>query len=189
MTSREFTLFDTAIGPCGIVWSANGICGVQLPEGDRQKTLARLRRRFPNAVEVAPPPQVQGVVADIVALLDGERRDFAMASLDLDGVSEFNRKVYAAALKIPSGKTRTYGELAAAIGEPGAARAVGKALGENPVPVIVPCHRILAADGKTGGFSAPGGVDTKLRILTIEGARTSDQPLLFENLALATRPR
>jgi methylated-DNA-[protein]-cysteine S-methyltransferase len=189
MASRAFTLFETAIGLCGIVWSANGICGVQLPEGDRDKTLARLKKRFPDALETAPPPHVQGVIADVVALLHGERRDFAAAPLDLDGISEFNRKVYDAAKKIPPGETMTYGELAAAIGEPGAARAVGKALGENPIPVIVPCHRILAADGRTGGFSAPGGVDTKLRILTIEGARTSDQPLLFDKLELTARRR
>jgi methylated-DNA-[protein]-cysteine S-methyltransferase len=188
MTPRHFALFDTAIGTCGIVWSNRGICGTQLPEGDRQKTRARLGRRFPGAIESSAPPEVARAITDIASLLSGEARDFADVTLDLDGVPEFNRRVYDAARRIAPGAATTYGDIATALGEPGAARAVGKALAENPVPIIVPCHRVLAANGKTGGFSAPGGVNTKMRMLTIEGARTSDQPMLFEAQEFAAKP-
>jgi methylated-DNA-[protein]-cysteine S-methyltransferase len=189
MTACEFTLFETAIGVCGIVWSGHGIRGVQLPEGDVQNTRARLKRRFPGTAETAAPSEVRRVIAEIVALLRGERRDLSDVTVDLDGVADFNRRVYAVARKIAPGATATYGELAAALGDRGAARAVGRALGENPIPIIVPCHRVLAADGKTGGFSASGGVGTKMRMLSIERARTSEQPMLFDRLDLASRPR
>jgi len=188
MSSFQYALFDTPLGACGIVWTARGICGVQIHEGDVPKTQARVLRRFPNATETEPPADVKAAIA-VVALLQGEKRDLSGIVLDLDNTRAFNRKVYDAARQIPPGETRTYGELATQIGERGEARAVGKALGENPIPIIVPCHRILAADGRTGGFSAPGGVKTKLRMLSIEGARTSEQPMLFDRLELTARRR
>jgi methylated-DNA-[protein]-cysteine S-methyltransferase len=189
MTRSEFTLFDTAIGACGIVWTGRGICGVQLPEGDARKTRARLKRRFPAASEASAPPQVQRVVADIVALMGGERRDLSGVALDMADVAEFNRRVYEAARKIGPGATATYGDIATKLGDRALARDVGQALGKNPFPIIVPCHRVLAADGKPGGFSAPGGVDTKMRMLSIEGAHTNDQPMLFDKLDLVSRRR
>ena len=116
----------------------------------------------------------------IVALLHGQRDDLTDLRLDMAGVPDFHRRVYDAARRIGPGHTRSYGELAAGLGEPGAARAVGQALGANPFAVIVPCHRVLAAGGRGGGFSAPGGVDTKLRLLEIERARIGSQPSLFD---------
>ncbi len=184
---RGFTLFDTAIGRCALVWRGEAIIGSQLPERDDSAARRRLAARFPDATEAAPPGFVSAAMADIVALLAGEPRDLAHLPLALDSVSSFNRRVYAVALTIPPGETLTYGEVAARIGEPGAARAVGVALGQNPFAPIVPCHRVLAASGRTGGFSAEGGVETKLRMLTIEKARTGAQPGLFEALPLAAR--
>jgi len=184
-----YCLFETAIGPCALVWDGERIVGSQLPEHDAETALRRLRRRFPEAEEAKPVPFVAAAVADIVALLDGEPRGLSHLPIALDLTPEFNRKVYDVALTIPPGETLTYGEVAARIGQPGAARAVGVALGQNPFAPIVPCHRILAAGGKTGGFSADGGVETKLRMLTIEKARTTPEPGLFGALPLEARRR
>ena len=169
MASLAATLFDTAIGRCGIAWSERGIAGLQLPE---PAGVARgaLLSRFPEAVETAPPPSVAAVIDAARSLLDGGNPDFDAVPLDWTGIGAFERAVYEATRAIPRGSTRTYGEVAAALGDPGAARAVGQALGRNPFPIVVPCHRVLAADGRPGGFSAPGGVRTKLRMLAIEGA-------------------
>jgi methylated-DNA-[protein]-cysteine S-methyltransferase len=177
----EFVLFDTAVGPVGIVWAEDGVLGVQLPEGTSAATRARLTRFHPDATEatLAPPRAVQRAIDGIVALLSGQPDDLCDVSLDLAAVPEFNRRVYDVARGIPPGQTMTYGEIAARIGEPRAAREVGQALGQNPVPLIVPCHRVLAAGGKLGGFSARGGVTTKLRLLDIEGAEPNGQPALF----------
>ncbi len=183
-----FALFDTAIGACAIVWSARGVAGVQLPEGDAEATRARVARRYAGAQEAAPPPQVQRAIDGMVALLNGERRELNDVTLDTQALPEFNRKVYDLARTIPPGETLTYGEVAERLGDKLLARAVGQALGENPIPLIVPCHRVLAAGGKTGGFSAAGGVVTKLRLLTIEGAAPGG-PTLFERLPLEAAPR
>jgi methylated-DNA-[protein]-cysteine S-methyltransferase len=186
---QNFCLFETAIGSCALAWSGERIIGAQLPERDEDAARHRLDRRFPDATEAAPPAFVQKAIVDIVALMAGEKRDLAHLPIALDEVPTFNRRVYEVALTIPPGETLTYGEVAARIGDPGAARAVGVALGQNPFAPIVPCHRVLAAGGKTGGFSADGGVETKLRMLTIEKARTSAEPGLFEALPLAARRR
>jgi methylated-DNA-[protein]-cysteine S-methyltransferase len=177
----EFVLFDTAVGTVGIVWGDAGVLGVQLPEGTSSATRARLSRFHPDATEAdaAPPPEVKRAIDGIVALLAGEPDDLQDVALDLAAVPEFNQRVYAVAREIPPGQTMTYGEIAARLGEPRAAREVGQALGHNPVPLIVPCHRVLAAGGKLGGFSARGGVTTKLRLLDIEGAEPNGQPALF----------
>lgn len=161
-------MFSTAIGECGIAWNANVIVGVQLPERTSSATRARLARRFADAREVVPPPPVQAAIDEIVALLRGEARDLADVPVDLEHVPEFNRRVYEIARTIRPGDTLTYGEVAARLGDPGLARDVGKALGENPIPIVVPCHRVLAAGGRTGGFSGGAGVPTKLRMLAIE---------------------
>lgn len=181
MPAQGFTLFDTAIGRCGIAWGAGGIVGIQLPEPQPAATRARILRRFPGAGPDAPPADVQRVIDDIAALLRGDLCRFATARLDMRCVAEFDRAVYTAALAIGPGETITYGELAARIGDPGAARAVGQSLGRNPFPIVVPCHRVLAAGGKTGGFSASGGTATKLRLLAIEGASPNGTlPLALE---------
>ncbi len=168
MTTHAFTLFDTAIGRCGIAWSERGIASVQLPEACASETRARVLRRFPDAREAPPPPDVQDVIESIGALLRGDARDLSGVVLDMDRVPSFHRRVYEIARTIPPGTTLSYGDLAARLGTPGAARAVGQALGRNPFAIVVPCHRVLAAGGKTGGFSANGGVATKLRLLAIE---------------------
>ena len=176
MTATGFALFDTAIGRCGIAWNERGIAGVQLPEAGEAETRARMLHRFPAAGETAPPREVQQVVERIVALLRGGAGDLAEVALDMDQVPEFHRRVYEVARTIPPGKTLSYGDIAAQLGAPRAARAVGQALGRNPFPIVVPCHRVLAAGGKIGGFSAQGGVTTKRRMLAIEGARLNGDP-------------
>ena len=181
-------MFDTAIGPCGIVWTARGIAGVQLPEANERATRARLLGRFAGAREAVPPADVQRAVDGIVALLRGEARDFGDVAIDFGDLPAFNRRVYNIARKIPAGATLTYGEIAERLGDKLLARDVGQALGRNPIPLIVPCHRVLAAGGKTGGFSASGGVVTKLRLLTIEGAQPGG-PTLFDRLPLAVARR
>ena len=167
--TRSFALFDTALGTCGIVWGERGIVGVQLPESTSAAARARLRRRFPDAREAPPPPEVCRAIDGVVALLRGEPSELADVELDMSAVPEFHRRVYEVARTIPRGATLSYGEVASRLGAPGAARAVGQALGQNPFAPIVPCHRVLAAGGRLGGFSATGGVATKLRLLSIEG--------------------
>ncbi len=186
MTDVGFCLFDTAIGRCGLAWSPVGVSAVQLPEPTDAGVRTRLRRRAGDAPEGAPPPDIAAWVTDIQALLAGEPRDLQHIKLDLGRTPPFHQRVYAVARTIPPGVTRTYGEIAAAVGDASAARAVGQAMGKNPCPIIVPCHRVLAAGGKTGGFSAPGGVDTKMRMLTIERARDAE-PALFAELPLMAR--
>jgi methylated-DNA-[protein]-cysteine S-methyltransferase len=186
MPELQFALFETAIGVCGIVWTARGIAGVQIHDGSERATRARLARRFAGAQEAAPPDHVQRAIDGIVQLLRGEKRDLSDVTLDVDRLPEFHRKVYDVARTIRAGETMTYGEIAARLGDKLLARDVGQALGQNPIPLIVPCHRVLAAGGKTGGFSAPGGVVSKLRLLTIEGAQPNG-PTLFDHLPLATK--
>ena len=180
MPDQGFTLFDTAIGRCGVAWGRRGLVGVQLPEAREQETRARLERRFPEARESAPPAGVRRALADIGALLRGEKRDLSGIALEMDRLPPFHRRVYEIARGIPPGATLSYGEIAARLGAPGSARAVGQALGRNPFAIVVPCHRVLAAGGKLGGFSANGGVATKLRLLAIEGAGAGETLPLFE---------
>ena len=184
--SCNFAIFETAIGSCGIVWSARGIAGVQVHDGSEHATRAHLLRRFAGAREMRPPQNVQWAIDGIIALLRGERRDLSDATIDTEGIPAFNRKVYDVARTIPPGATLTYGEIADRLGDKSLARDVGQALGQNPIPLIIPCHRVLAANGKTGGFSAPGGVVSKLRLLTIEGAQPGG-PTLFDRLPLAAK--
>ena len=185
---QSFALFETSLGTCGIVWGARGVLGVQLPEADAVATRARVRRRHPGAGEAPPPSDVQHAIDGIIALLGGEKRDLTDISIDDSGQPDFNRRVYAIVRKIPPGATITYGEIAERLGDKTLSREVGQAMGENPTPIIMPCHRVLAAGGKTGGFSASGGVVTKLRLLTIEGAQPGG-PSLFGNLPLVARKR
>ena len=180
MTDQHFTLFDTAIGRCGIAWGPRGINAVQLPMGSEDKTRARIRQRYGDIAETPPPAEVQIAIDGIVELLAGKPNDLSDVVLDLDGVPEFHRGVYDIARTIPPGKTLTYGDIAKRLGGVELSRDVGQALGRNPCPIVVPCHRVLAAGGKPGGFSANGGVVTKLKMLAIEGAVVNHTPSLFD---------
>jgi methylated-DNA-[protein]-cysteine S-methyltransferase len=163
-------LFETALGTCGIAWSDNGVTRLQLPEADRKATERRLRAGTSGAVQ--PPPQrTQEVIAKLQGYFSGEPVDFSPVLLDLDGVSPFHRKVYDAARHLGWGRTASYGHIAREVGSPGAARAVGQALSRNPVPIIIPCHRVLAGGRRIGGFSAHGGISTKERLLALEKVR------------------
>ena len=190
MSEQSFTLFDTAIGVCAIAWNARGLIGVQLPEADEPATRARMRKRFPEAVERVPDGLARHAIDGIVALLKGEKRDLRDIVIDDSGTPAFNARVYKIVRQIPPGETLTYGEVAERFGDKTLARAVGQAMGQNPCPVVMPCHRVLAAGdrkgAKTGGFSAPGGVVTKLKLLTIEGAQPGG-PTLFDALPLQAR--
>ena len=166
MTSAGSTEFDTAIGRCGIAWLDDTIVAVRLP-GTKSRTTSD------------PPAAVQRVILAIVSLLEGEPVDLTWVPVDMSGVPEFNRRVYEAARSIPVGSTATYGDIAGLLGSPNASRAVGKALARNPFAIVVPCHRVVGAGGEVGGFSAGGGVNIKMRMLAIEGAR-AEQVSLFE---------
>lgn len=175
-------LFDTKLGVCGIAWGPGGVVAVQLPEADAERTRGRLLKGLPPLPEVdQPPASVQAAIDGVQALLNGEALDLCEVALDMSRLTSFQRDVYALARAIPPGQTRTYGELARELGDVGLARAVGQALGHNPFAPIVPCHRVLAAGNRPGGFSASGGAITKLRMLAIEGARPSGTASLFDD--------
>jgi methylated-DNA-[protein]-cysteine S-methyltransferase len=170
MAAQGFSVFPTALGDCAVAWSDAGIVGVRLPGGDRSAARQAMQRRFPHSHEAVPPPAVHAAMAAMTALLTGERVDLSEIAVDLRAVGPWERSVYDVARTVPVGATLTYGEVAARLGDATQARAVGQALGRNPVPLIVPCHRVIAAQGRAGGFSAPGGTATKLRLLAIESA-------------------
>ncbi|ABE61551.1 methylated-DNA--protein-cysteine methyltransferase [Nitrobacter hamburgensis X14] len=176
----KFALFDTAIGACGIVWTARGIKAVQLPLSDEDKTRTRIRQRYGRLAEAIPPAGVQTAIDGMIALLEGKPKDLSDVVLDLDGVCEFDLGVYDIARTIPPGRTMTYGDIARRLGGVELSRDIGQALGRNPCPIVVPCHRVLAAGDKPGGFSANGGVATKLKMLAIEGAAVNHTPSLFD---------
>jgi methylated-DNA-[protein]-cysteine S-methyltransferase len=176
MTDIGFTRFETAIGRCGIAWSEAGITGVHLPDISPAETGADLARRFAGAEERSPTIEIQRAIDGIRALLRGEAAELSGIALDLSAIPAFHRRIYAVVRAIPAGATLTYGEIATRLGEPAAARAVGQAMGANPFPILMPCHRVLAANGEPGGFSAPGGVATKLLLLAIEGAIEAQGP-------------
>jgi methylated-DNA-[protein]-cysteine S-methyltransferase len=186
MAAIGHALFSTELGVCGVAWSEGGVVALQLPEADGERARERLLRRAPSP-ELQPSAAAQGAIEGVRALLAGEPRDLRDVELDMSGVSPFERRVYEALREVGPGETVTYGELARRVGEPGAAQAVGRAMARNPFAPVTPCHRVLAADGKAGGFSGPGGVSTKMRLLTLERARAGSGGL-FGDLPLALRP-
>jgi methylated-DNA-[protein]-cysteine S-methyltransferase len=180
-----YHLFETAIGWIGIAWSERGLTRVQLPERDRAATERRLLATMSRISQSGEPSQQTSreLPANIIAAVDeitryaaGEMVDFSDIKVDLAGIDEFRLAIYDAARKLGFGETTTYGELAQRAGHTGLARETGQALGSNPVPIVVPCHRILAAGNKIGGFSAPGGSATKEKLLTMEGVRVGPPP-------------
>lgn len=177
MKKAAYCLFETPLGACAIAWrgpadphSAPLVTLVQLPEATPQATESRIARKSGSHHPSAPPPRISEIIEKIHKHLEGEAQDFRDVPVDLEGVGPFFRQVYEAAREIPAGQTRTYGEIAKAVGQPTAAQEVGQAMSKNPVPIIVPCHRVSAAGGKLGGFSAPGGPATKAKLLALEGA-------------------
>ncbi|SEJ77923.1 MULTISPECIES: methylated-DNA--[protein]-cysteine S-methyltransferase [unclassified Variovorax] len=175
-----FALFETAIGMCALAWGPQGLVGVQLPADDgEQATRARMKRRFPALHEGPPDETAQCAITAIQGLLQGVHDDLGHIVLDMRGVSELHQRIYAIARRIPPGQTRTYGDIAEELGDKGLARTVGQAMGHNPFAPVVPCHRVLAAGNKPGGFSAGGGALTKLRMLDIEDARPNGTASLF----------
>lgn len=175
----RYTLFDTAIGWAGLVWNEVGLVGAHLPDRDPEIARKSFLRRFPDAAEDEPPADLAPLIDGIRALMRGEKVDLKGAVLDIGRVPEFNARVYGITRAIPPGQTLTYGEVATQLGDKLLARDVGAALGANPWPMIVPCHRVTAANGKLGGFSARGGARTKLKLLAIEGAAAAAQADLF----------
>jgi methylated-DNA-[protein]-cysteine S-methyltransferase len=180
MADTGYCAFDSAIGTCAIAWTGGAVASCQLPEHDREATLRRMRQRHPGWEEAAPPYWVQEVIARVQALLQGGRDDLSDIPLDMHAEPDFNRRVYQITRAIPPGRTLTYGDIARQLGDIGASRAVGQALGHNPFAPIVPCHRVLGAGNSGTGFSATGGVATKLKMLEIERAQLGAQPGLFD---------
>lgn len=172
MMKRTSHLFDTALGCIGIAWSEHGLARLLLPEADREA----MERKLPDAATEALAPETSALINMLVRYAEGDVVDFSAVRVDLGDADEFRRDVYAAARQLGFGVTTTYGGLAAAAGYPGMAREVGAALGSNPVPLVVPCHRILAAGNRIGGFSAPGGARTKEKLLALEGVRIGPAP-------------
>lgn len=170
MHTPRFAIVPTAIGAFGAVWSETGIARTWMHDRTAEGTRRQIRRAYPGAIEVEPPADIAAAFADVARLLDGEHR-VPSAALDMRGIPDFDRRVYELARAIPPGETMTYGAVAKALGEePMKARDVGVALSRNPFAPIVPCHRIVAANGQLGGYSAPGGASTKRRLLELEGA-------------------
>ena len=156
------TIFPTSLGPCAIAWGDGGLTSFELPGAAPRD----------NDVAAAPPPEIAAVITRVQRHLAGEPQDFSDLRYDFASVPEFNRRVLRATLDVKAGRTATYGAIAAAIGEqPVASRGVGSALGANRWPLLIPCHRITGADGKMIGFSGPGGVTTKVKLLALEGAQ------------------
>ncbi len=174
MNQAAYRLFETPLGACGIAWSERGnqpvVTFFQLPEATAEIAESRIARNAGARKASAPPADIARIIARVVRHLRGELQDFRDIAVDLEDVEPFAKRVYEIAREIPPGETRTYGDIAKAIGQPYAAQAVGQALGSNPIPLIIPCHRVLAIGGRLGGFSAPGGFATKEKLLEIEGA-------------------
>jgi len=189
MSGRGYTIFDTGIGRCGIAWGQLGVLGVQLPKAREIETLGRMLRQYPDARELHPPWMIELAVEGIVAALRGQACDLSDVALDVSGIHPFNARVYEITRRIPRGETRTYGEVAASLGSPGAAHSVAQAISRNPFMIIVPCHRVLEAGSYADRISPNGGSISKRRLLSIEGACTISSKTLFDVLLPVAQPR
>jgi len=178
--SRSFALFATALGTCAIAWNEIGVTAVWLPEDNAEALRRKVARRCAGARPIEPSGAIADAVAAITRLLAGERVDLTGVVIDSAGIDDFDRRVYAVTRTIAAGRVLTYGEVAARVGADATARAVGQSLGRNAMPIVVPCHRVVATGGGLGGFSAPGGTATKRRMLAIEDAHPSGPPDLFD---------
>ena len=189
MSGYGYTVFDTAVGRCGIAWGELGIVGVQLPEAREIDTRRRLFRLYPEAREQRPPLNAEIAIEGIVALLRGANADLAEVMLDMTGIHAFNQRVYQVTRAIPRGETRVYAEIAAAMHAPGAVHSVAQAIARNPFMIIVPCHRVLEPGNYADKISPNGGVISKRRLLSIEGAHATVSKTLFEVLLPVAPPR
>jgi methylated-DNA-[protein]-cysteine S-methyltransferase len=180
----HFSLFPTPLGDCGIAWSEDVVVATCLPDNNSADTTDRLVART-GATRGEPSLAIRQAITSITTLLEGARTDLTFITCDFSRIDSFATKVYTIARAIPAGETLTYGAIAEQIGDKQLAQAVGRVLGRNPFPIIVPCHRIIGANGKLTGFSANGGVQTKLKMLTIEGARIGVSLGLFDDLPQA----
>lgn len=187
MKLRRYFLFETPFGICGLVWSESGLIRVLLPD-EPSRLEARCHALGAEPAKDEAPSSIQGIIARLRAGFEGVAQDFSDVSLDWSGISEGERAIYSELRGIGWGRTTTYGALARAVGKPRAAQAVGIAMGRNPWPVIVPCHRVLGAGAYDGGFSAPGGVKTKTRLLALEGVTIGNQTPLLPGLFTDTAP-
>jgi len=182
MSRGKYILFETNLGSCGVVWhesdKARGglaVTAFHLPEASKLLTAERIAADTSAEEARMVPPPITEIIKRVQQHLAGKTQDFSDIEIDLVSAGPFAKEVYAAARKIPAGQTMSYGELARAIKHPKAARAVGQALARNPIPLIIPCHRVLAAGNRVGGYSAPGGIATKTNILAIEGAAVTSK--------------
>ncbi len=189
MAGRAYTIFDTAIGRCGIAWGQAGIVGVQLPEAREIETRKRLFQLYPDARETRPPLNAELAIEGIVALLHGEPGDLSDVTLDMGGIQPFNQRVYQITRTIPRGETCTYGEIAARLRASGAVHSVAQAIARNPFVIIIPCHRVLEAGSYADKISPHGGVISKRRLLSIEGAGGPSSKTLFDVLLPVAPPR
>jgi methylated-DNA-[protein]-cysteine S-methyltransferase len=189
MSGYGYTVFDTAVGRCGIAWGELGIVGVQLPEAREIDTRRRLFRLYPEAREQRPPLNAEIAIEGIVALLRGANADLAEVMLDMTGIHAFNQRVYQITRAIPRGETRVYAEIAAAMHAPGAVHSVAQAIARNPFMIIVPCHRVVEPGNYADKISPNGGVISKRRLLSIEGAHATVSKTLFEVLLPVAPPR
>ena len=189
MAGRAYTIFDTGIGRCGIAWGDAGIVGVQLPEAREIETRKRLYRLYPDARETRPPANIEPAVEGIVTLLRGESSDFSNVTLDMSGIHGFYQRVYQITRAIPRGETRTHREIATRLGASGATHSVAQAIARNPFVIIVPCHRVLEADGHADKMSPYGGTISKRRLLSIEGVGNPSSTTLFDALLPVAPPR
>ena len=177
MTEPEYTTFETKNGFVGLAWNQQGICGLRLPASSQESAEAAILRRLPQARRSSPQPAMARLISDIQRYFEGEKIDFSSVPVDLGSQEPFFSRVYAEVRKLGWGETTTYGAVAKVLGaQPQAAQSVGQAMASNPVPLIVPCHRVLAAGGKLGGFSAPGGSSSKAKMLEIEGVAPAGSP-------------
>jgi methylated-DNA-[protein]-cysteine S-methyltransferase len=189
MAGLGYTIFDTGIGRCAIAWGHLGIIGVQLPETREIDTRRRLFQLYPDARELRPPLNVEIAIEGIVALLRGGDGDFSDVTLDMSGIPAFNQRVYAFTRQIPRGETRTYAEVAFGLRASRAVYSVAQAIARNPFMIIVPCHRVLEAGNYADKISPNGGVISKRRLLSIEGAHPTASKTLFDVLLPVAAPR
>ena len=189
MLGRAYTIFDTAIGRCGIAWGERGIVGVQLPEAREIETRKRLFLLYPEARETRPSSDVEAAIEGIVALLHGDTSDLSDVPLDMTGLHAFDQRVYQIVRRIPRGETVTYSEVATRLGSPSAVRPVAQSIARNPFVVIVPCHRVLEAGGYTDKMSPHAGLISKRRLLSIEGTGSPTSKTLLDVLLPVAPPR